>query len=136
MEPSKSALRVEGEVRAASERLISHEIAKNFETVASVYAPDAVLQVANRPQVEGRAAIFKAYQEFFTDALELHGSPTKILAASSCDMAVEYGSNRIVFDSPDGPVEVRGKYSRGWMKTEGAWQIVVQTYSPDAGQSG
>ena len=136
MEPSKSALRVEEEVRAASERLISHEIAKNFETVASIYAPDAALQAANMPQLEGREAIFKAYQEFFSEVLELHGSPTKIIAASSCDMAVEYGWNRIVFDSPDGRVEIPGKYSRGWKKTDGAWQVMVQTYSPDAPPSG
>ncbi len=136
MAPLQSVLRIEAEVRAASERLISHEKGKDYETVVSVYAPDAVLQVANLPQLEGREAIFEAYREFFSDVGEMVGGPTKIIAAGSCDMAVEYGWNRIVFETPDGPVEVPGKYSRGWKKTEGAWQVVVQTYSPDAGQSG
>ena len=136
MEPSRSVMRIEAEVRAASERLVGLETSKNFEVVASIYAPDAVLQAANMPQLEGREAILQAYQEHFSEMLELHGSPTKILVASSCQMAVEYGWNRIVFDTPDGPVEVPGKYSRGWRKTEGAWQIVVQKYSPDAPPSG
>ena len=82
--------------------------------VASIYAPDAVLQAANMPQLEGREAILQAYHEYFSEMLELHGSPTKILVASSCQMAVEYGWNRIVFDTP----MVRSK-SRGSIRERG-----------------
>ena len=40
---------IRADVWAASERLIAHEIAKNFAAVAATYSPDAVLQAANRP---------------------------------------------------------------------------------------
>jgi len=36
-----------------------------------------------------------------------------------------------VFDTPEGPSEVVGKYSRGWKKDGGEWRVALQTYIPD-----
>jgi len=39
------------------EELIQNEMAREFDAVASVYAQDAVLQMATQPQSVGRQAI-------------------------------------------------------------------------------
>ena len=128
----KAPEKIQEEIRAVSEEVIDNEVARKFERVIGFYAPDAVLQAANQPQFLGRQAIWQGYQEFFSGALEMEASPTEVIAASSGDVAFEYGRNRFVLDTPDGPVELIGKYSRGWKKIGGKWQIMLQTYSPDA----
>jgi ketosteroid isomerase-like protein len=122
---------IRAEVWAASERLIADEIAKNFEAVAGTYTPDAVLQAANRPAWVGRETILQGYHDFFQNLRDFGGGPEEVEVASSGDVAFEYGTNWVTMDTPDGPLKVVGKYSRGWKKVDGQWMIRLQTYSPD-----
>jgi ketosteroid isomerase-like protein len=111
--------------------MISNEIARNFDVVGTFYAGDAQLQAANMPVLAGRQAIVEGYRGFFADTLEFEASVAEVVAAESGDVAFEWGTNRVVVDAPEGPVELIGKYSRGWKKVEGVWLVQLQTYSPD-----
>jgi ketosteroid isomerase-like protein len=121
----------EANVRAVSEEMIENEMARNFEVVGSYYAPDAVFQPADAPLIKGRPDILDAYREYFSTFLEMEADVSEVVASESGDLAFEWGTNRVVVESPEGPIEVLGKYSRGWKKIDGNWQILIQTYSPD-----
>jgi ketosteroid isomerase-like protein len=60
---------------------------------------------------------------------EFEATTTAIISAASGDMAYEYGVNRFVFETPDGPVEDYGKYLVVWTKIEGEWFIAVLSFS-------
>lgn len=130
-DPGPTVEETEATVRAVSEEMIENEMSRNFEIVGSYYSPDAVFQVANIPQIEGRQPILDTYREFFETFLEMEAAVTEVVASESGELAFEWGTNRVVVDSPEGPVELLGKYSRGWKKIDGTWQIVIQTYSAD-----
>ena len=130
-ESGPSVEQIQADIRAASEEMISNEIALNFEAVESFYAADALFQGANSPTVSGRQAIMEDCVGFFTSTLEMEASVTEVVASASGDVAFEWGTNRFVVDTPEGPTELRGKYSRGWRKIEGVWRVQLQTYSPD-----
>lgn len=123
--------RTEEAVRALSEKMIENEGARDFEAIGSFYAPNAVFQAANRPLLKGRQEILDTYREVYATMLEFEAEVSKVVASESADLAFEWGTNRIVVESPDGPVELIGKYSRGWKNVEGTWQILLQTYSAD-----
>jgi ketosteroid isomerase-like protein len=131
MSDDPQVAKIQEEIRAASVAFGALEMAGEFEKVAQVYASDAVLQAANRPRWEGREAIHQGYIDFFSTVRKLEGEPIKVVAGASGDVAFEYGWNRITLETPEGVVEVPGKYSRGWKKIEGGWKIQLQTYSPD-----
>jgi len=46
-------------------------------------------------------------------------------------MAYEYGVNRFVFETPDGPVESFGKYLLVWTKVDRKWLIAALSFSND-----
>jgi ketosteroid isomerase-like protein len=68
--------------------------------------------------------------------LELEGTITALVPAASGDMAFEYGVNRFVFETPDGPFEAFGKYLVVWTKTDGEWLIEAFSYSMDEPPAG
>ncbi len=132
MSDDPSIARIEEEVLAASMALIAHELTRDFEKAAAIYAPDAVLQAANRPRWEGRETIHGGYVDFFSNLRDFDAAPEVVVAGAGGDVAFEYGWNRIVVETPKGVVEVPGKYSRGWKKIDGDWKVQLQTYSPDS----
>ena len=130
-DPGPPVEETEATVRAVSEEMIENEMARNFEVVGSFYAPDALFQAANTPLISGRQDILAAYREFFDTFLDMEAEVSEVVASESGDLAFEWGTNRVVVDSEEGPVELIGKYSRGWQKMDGTWQILIQTYSAD-----
>jgi hypothetical protein len=44
-------------------------------------------------------------------------------------MAYEYGVNRFIFETPDGPLEDYGKYLAVWTKIDGEWFIAALSFS-------
>ena len=132
MSEDPAVARIQEEIRAASTAFGALEMAGEFDEVAQIYAPDAVLQAANRPRWVGREAIHQGYIDFFSTVRELAGEPIQVVAGASGDVAFEYGWNRITLETPEGLQEVPGKYSRGWKKIDGKWKIQLQTYSPDS----
>ena len=122
-------------VRARSEALVAAEAAGEWEKAVGFFAPDAVVQPANAPQVVGREATLELYQ-MFPAIIEFEGTITEIVPAASGDMAYEYGINRLVFDTPDGPVEDLGKYLVVWRRIGGEWLVSAIAFSSDAPPQG
>ena len=46
-------------------------------------------------------------------------------------LAYEYGINRFIFETPDGPFEDYGKYLAVWTKIDGEWFIAALSFSGD-----
>lgn len=134
-EPGRTLDEIEAEVRARAEALVAAEEAFDWETAVTFFALDVVVQPANAPQYQGREAHLEVYRTFPT-MLEFEGTATAIVPAASGDMAYEYGVNRFVFDTPDGPVRDSGKYLVVWTKTEGDWFVTAFSFSGDAPPQG
>ena len=132
--PAVDLAQVEADVRATSVALVSAEQARDFETATTFFAPDAVVQPANAPQIQGTAAVRALYDQVFTElpVVEMEGTTTAIHVSAAGDMAYEYGVNRLVFDTPDGPFTDMGKYALVWALREGAWKVVLLSFSSDA----
>lgn len=119
------------EIIARSEALVAAEAAGDWEKTVSFFAPDAVMQPANASQLKGREAILELYKNF-PPFSEFESRWTDIVPSSSGDMAYEHGINRVVFDSPAGPVEDMGKYLVVWKKLDGKWMVAAIAFSSDA----
>ena len=63
--------------------------------------------------------------------IEFEGTTTDLFVAASGDMAYEYGINRFIFETPDGPFEDYGKYLAVWTKIDGEWFIAALSFSGD-----
>ena len=127
---------IEAEVRARSEAVVAAEESGDYELAVSFFAPDAVIQMANAPQMDGTGKLLDLYNEVLGATLEFEGTTTKIVPAASGDMAYEYGVNRFVFDTPDGPMEDLGKYLLVWQKMDGEWYVVAIAVSGDSPPTG
>lgn len=122
----------EAEVRLRSEAVAAAEKAGDYETAITFFAPDVVVQMADAPQFKGEDQLLEIYETVLSTTAEFEGTTTDIVAAASGDLAYEYGINRFVFETPDGPVEVLGKYLGVWKRIEGEWYIAAIAASNDA----
>jgi ketosteroid isomerase-like protein len=127
---------IEAEVRARSEAVVAAEMSGDYEAAVSFFAPDAIVQMANAPQIQGHETLLQLYREVLGATLEFEGTATRVVPAASGDMAYEYGINRFVFDTPDGPMEDMGKYLVVWEKTDGEWYVAAIAVSSDAPPGG
>jgi ketosteroid isomerase-like protein len=131
-EPRPTLEELEAEVRARSEAVIAAEMAGDYETAVTFFAPDAIIQMPNAPQIQGRDTLLELYEATLGTTLEFEGTTTDIVPAASGDLAYEYGINRMVFETPDGPVEDMGKYLVIWRKIDGEWFVAAIAVSSDA----
>ena len=123
---------IEAEVRIRSEAVVAAEMAGEYETAVTFFTPDAVVQMADVPQIQGQDRLLEIYETVLATTAEFEGTTTDIVAAASGDLAYEYGINRFVFETPDGSVEVLGKYLLVWKKIEGEWYVAAIAVSNDA----
>ncbi len=130
--PRPALEELEAEVRARSEAVVAAESAKDFEAAIAFFTPDAVIQMANAPQIQGLDALLELYETVLGPTLEFEGTATKIVPAASGDLAYEHGVNRFVFDTPDGPLEDMGKYLAVWKKIDGEWFVAAIAVSGNA----
>jgi len=133
--PAPTLDEIEAEVRARSEALVAAEEAFDWETAVTFFAPDVIVQPANAPQYQGREAHLEVYRTF-PAMLEFEVTTTAVIPAASGDMAYEYGVNRFVIDTPDGPVSDSGKYLVVWEKIEGDWFVTAFSFSGNAPPQG
>jgi ketosteroid isomerase-like protein len=120
------------EVRSRSEAVVAAESSGDYETAITFFSDDVVVQMADAPQFRGKDRLLEIYESVLSTTAEFEGTTTDIVAAASGDLAYEYGVNRFVFETPDGPVEVLGKYLSVWKTIEGEWYIVAIAVSNDA----
>jgi uncharacterized protein (TIGR02246 family) len=107
--------------------------ARDAEAAAAFFADDAVLHVAGRPPVRGRAAIAGFYAGMFPFLSEATAAPETLAAAAAGDMAYGAGATTNRFSGPQGDVSYHGKYLLVWRRLDGAWRIVAYSISSDAG---
>lgn len=133
--PAPDLAAIEAEVRGASDALVAAEMAKDLEAALTFWAPDAVVHPANQPMVQGMDGIRGIYEWLFAEStglVDFEGTPTAIHVAASGDLAWEYGVNRMLFETPDGPMTDVGKYLGVWAKRDGTWKVVALAFSSDA----
>jgi uncharacterized protein (TIGR02246 family) len=106
---------------------------KDLEGAMSNYADDAVFLAPGAPLIQGKEKI----RGRFAERLALPGYsasfvPTRIVVATSRDMAYELGTYRASFTGEDGGVrEVFGKHLVVWEKRAGRWQVTAESINPD-----
>ena len=119
---------IRAEVQTRSKAAVAAEEAFDWETAVTFFTPDVVVQPANAPKIQGREAQLELYPTF-PKMIEFEGTTTAIFPAASGDMAYEYGVNRFIFETPDGPLEDYGKYLAVWTKIDREWFISALSFS-------
>lgn len=133
--PAPDLAAIEAEVRTASRAVAAAEAAKDIETALTFWTADAVVHAANEPMSQGLDGVRAAYEGLFAEEVglaEFESTTTAIHVASSGDLAWEHGSNRMVFNTPAGPMTDMGKYMVIWSKRDGAWKVAAIAFSSDA----
>jgi uncharacterized protein (TIGR02246 family) len=105
---------------------------RDAQHVASLFADDAVMHVANRPAIVGRAQIQAFYSNLFGFMTESRILPEATRVSVAGDMAYSFGSTANTFGGPDGPTEYAGKYVLIWRRHDGEWLIDLYAISSDA----
>ncbi len=121
-------------LRARSAALVNAEQTKDIQKALSFYAEDAVIQAAGMAQFVGLDSIRTLYSMMFEkmSIKETSSSITNLTVARSCDMAYEYGINRLVFNSPRGELLDMGKYILIWKKIKDNWYVAALSFTSDA----
>ena len=119
-------------ITARSDSVVMAENAKDADRALAYYLDDAVVQLGNTPQVQGKAAMKDLYNQFFPVLKELDGTTTKVVVSSAGDMAWEQGVNKITMTTPGGDVVSMGKYLAIWQKNNGVWMLSAIAVSDDA----
>lgn len=104
--------------------------AGDVDAATAFYVADAYLLPPNAPMATGTEAIRQSWKETLAlPNLKVALNTTDVRASAANDMALEVGTYRISFDSPDGPVSDDGKYSVVWKRVDENWMIVSDAWS-------
>lgn len=99
--------------------------------VASFYAPDAVLHVANRPALAGRPAIEAFYGRVLQFQLSTQATVEHLDVAASGDLAFARGIVVNEFPGEAGPVRYEGKFGLVWRLAGEEWLVLYYSVSSD-----
>ncbi len=103
---------------------------RDFAMIEALYMPDGLLLPSNSPPIEGPkaiAAVWRSWSEL--PNVEVVFGPDRIEAASSGDMAYDYGWYTFAFDTENGRVMDKGKYVVVWKKVGGAWKVSADIFN-------
>jgi uncharacterized protein (TIGR02246 family) len=104
----------------------NHALARNADSAAAWFAPDAIVLLNGVPPVKGRDAIRVMYDQFF-QAMPIRGmtfTPEEITVSG--DIAIETGSSTLTVGGPGQatPPSVAGKYLAVWKRQpNGEWLL-------------
>jgi uncharacterized protein (TIGR02246 family) len=101
---------------------------KDLEKIVAYYADDAVLMSPGGPPSTGKDAIHTALKQMVADpALSLKFQPSRVIVASSGDIAFTQGSYTLTITDPTGKViNDHGSYVTTYRKQpDGAWKAVA-----------
>jgi uncharacterized protein (TIGR02246 family) len=104
--------------------------AKDAAKFVSVYADDAVVMLANAPDLKGIAAIREGVPAMMQDpAFALSFEADEVVVARSGDLAYETGRYSMTMTGPDKkPATEKGHYVVVWRKeADGTWKVVIDT---------
>lgn len=116
-------------IRETAQRIFEAEMRKDLDAVIQGYADDAIAQVPNMHQLEGREALREFYEGFLKALVEIEGGPRKVIISEAGDMAYTIGASRSVMEGPAGPIRDEGKSIAVWRKRDGEWEIVAISIS-------
>jgi uncharacterized protein (TIGR02246 family) len=119
-------------VRARGEAWFAAEKAKDTEGAVAFFTPDAIVQFAGAPQVQGHDAIRTGYNTFFQNPVKRWvGASTHLDVSRGGDIAFEYGVDSMTLTSPSGDVLVAGKYLAVWKKVNNEWFVSAMSATSD-----
>ena len=121
-------------VRTADASFQQAIAAKDLNKIMSFYADSAVLMPAAKPQLAGKAAVQKEWQELLSiPAFQNSSKLLRVETAGSNDLAYTMGSYETRLMGEDGKVLTEpGKWLSVWKKQpDGTWRVVVETYNTD-----
>jgi len=142
--PDQMAARMKAEadtartaIVAANARMSKYVAAGQMDSVAMLYAEDAVFYPANMPAVRGRPAILALFKNWgAAGAWTLMVSPLTVEANGP--LAIETGRGLMTFaPGPNAPAEMKAaftdtmKYVTTWRKVGGTWLISNDITSSD-----
>jgi uncharacterized protein (TIGR02246 family) len=102
--------------------------AKDAARFVSFYTDDAVVMLANAPDISGMAAIREGIGAMMQDPVfALSFEPDHVVVARSGDLAYETGPYSMTMTGPDQkPATERGRYVAVWRKqADGTWKAAV-----------
>lgn len=103
---------------------------RDFATIEALYASNGLLLPSNSPPVEGPKAIVEVWKSWSElPNVEVTFGPDRIEAASSGDMAYDYGWYIFAFDTDNGRVTDKGKYVVVWKKVDGSWKVAADIFN-------
>ena len=133
--PEQTAARLKAEsdtarlaIEAQDARFAKFFAAAQFDSVASIYADDAVLYGKDAPAVRGRVAIASQYRTWMAMGSAAYNVTTFSVEASG-PIAIETGRNIVTFiPGPKAPAGTKAEtdtiiYVTTWRKTGGQWLI-------------
>ncbi len=133
--PEQTATRMKAEadtvrlaIDAQNARFAKFITASQADSLASVYAEDAVYYPANEPAVRGRAALVSFFRTMFA-AGAWTVAPKTLSVEANGPVAIETGSNVVGFaPGPKAPAGAKAfadtiKYVTTWRRVGGQWLI-------------
>lgn len=119
-------------IRLLIQQWVKLVAAKNADSVAELYAPDAAIMPPNAPLAEGREAIAATWRSMMqAPGFQLTFAPTRIEVSKGGDMAMDRGTYRLMTQATSGAVEDRGKYVVVWRKVDGRWKAAADIFNSD-----
>ena len=108
---------------------------KDVNQIVGFFTQDGVSMSDDIPISVGQKAIRNHTENWFSDTTIIFDSYSTAVdtveISTLGEMAFNRGRDRYVKKTPDGPVEVIGKWINIWKKIDGRWLCVVEIWNSD-----
>lgn len=123
------------EVNADWARMID---ARDIDGIVDLYRADGAFLLPNQPAFEGHEGVRAAWQAFFDlPEFALVFKPAVVEISGDASFAMDKGTYRLSFHSPEGPVVETGKYLVVWRAAaDGTWKVAADMVNSDAPAAG
>jgi len=108
---------------------------KDVSQIVNFFSQDGVSMSDDIPISVGQKAIMTQTKNWFSDTtimFDTYSTTVDTVEISvSGEIAFNRGTDRYIKKTPNGPVEVIGKWINIWKKVDGRWQCVVEMWNSD-----
>lgn len=123
----------EQSIRKLTAAAFDAEVRRDMEAFLFSFAPDVVVQPEGAPTISGIPAMRSLFEELFKlPYVDVVMGQRSVQVAASGELAFDIGPWKIVFEDSEGRTEAPGKSTLVWRKSNGAWKIVVMSFSMDS----